>query len=214
MNRKPLVIIFIVIELLLFLLIHLFESNLEVELRYLTILLCFLFVMLVGTSYDGKLLKLAFIITLIADLFLLVIDDYYLIGVSVFCFVQFIYAYRLLNINKVKYKFRAMVYVVSILITEIIVKIVFEEMVDLLTIVTIIYFVTLINNIINSIFYFKCNYLFSVGLILFGFCDVFVGLSNLNNYISFDYDFTIDFAWLFYIPSQVLIALSVKKLHK
>lgn len=214
MKIEKITITFILLEFLLYLLIHLFKIDNRMGLRYLSIVLCLLYVMIMSQSKDSKHLKVAFIFTLIADLFLLVLDDYYLYGVIVFCFAQFIYSYRLLKVNEMKRNLRIVIQVMSIIIVQIIVKIMLSAQFDLLAVVTIIYFVSLLNNIVNSIVFTKINPIFSAGLILFGLCDIFVGLNNLGSYIDFRFSTVLDYPWIFYIPSQVLIALSVDRNKK
>lgn len=209
MNNK-IKYIFILIELILYLIIHVFASEYLISLRYITIILCFIVLWFERNSYDNRLLKISFLITLVADLFLFVIDNYYEVGVTIFIFAQLIYGYRLLDNNKKYTKIFLSIYVLSVIMAEVIIKIILLDEFNYLTFVTVIYFVLLVNNIFNSIVFIKTNYIFAIGLILFGLCDIFVGLSNLDIY----YNYAIDFAWIFYIPSQVLIALSVNKNKK
>ncbi|MFA7367435.1 MAG: hypothetical protein WC008_03885, partial [Bacilli bacterium] len=64
---------------------------------------------------------------------------------------------------------------------------------------------------------FKANPLFALGLVLFVCCDIFVGLYNLSSYVQVGEIVNtintsgIDFAWGFYLPSQVLIVLSLNE---
>ena len=59
--------------------------------------------------------------------------------------------------------------------------------------------------------------LFAIGLTLFILCDTIIGLENLESYISLSSDSLIykminvgfNLAWVFYLPSQVLIALTI-----
>jgi hypothetical protein len=208
-NKKLVTLSFLVLEFLLFHLIHLNLTNFGVGLRYLSIVLCLIYVLIIGKTKDSKLIKIALVLTLCADLFLLIIDNYYCYGVSIFCFVQFIYTYRLLLINHSQRKLRVIIQIISIAAIEIGAKILLPDNFDLLALVTIIYFVSLLNNIVNSVVFAKMNPLFSLGLVLFGLCDIFVGLSNLGTYVDFSFFTSLDLAWLFYIPSQVLLALSI-----
>ena len=57
----------------------------------------------------------------------------------------------------------------------------------------------------------KINYiLVMVGLIFFALCDVNVMLFNLQQYTGASFEFPAAFAliWIFYLPSQVLLAIS------
>ena len=75
---------------LIFLSLDLFrpDSGWDIPIKYLSILLCFCFVLWAGQGRDGLLMKIALGFTLLADLFLLVLDRWYLAGVACFCVVQ------------------------------------------------------------------------------------------------------------------------------
>ena len=71
-------------------------------------------------------------------------------------------------------------------------------------------------NMIDSWIGGKKYLLLSIGLVLFIGCDVSVGFNNLSSYISYSskfIDYMVDFSqlgmWLFYVPSQALITLSM-----
>lgn len=213
MKSNKLTKVFIVLETILYLLIHLEIVAWGVGLRYVTIVLCFLFVLLFTRGLDSNLLKIAFFFTIVADFFLLVIDKYYIFGLLAFVFGQIIYAYRLLLNNPIQIKKRILFYIITIIFAELIFILIFRDKVDFLMVISLMYFMILLNNVINSFIFFKNNYLFALGLILFLLCDIFVGLYNIELYLDFTLFLKLDLAWIFYIPSQVLIALSAKTKH-
>lgn len=93
-----------------------------------------------------------------------------------------------------------------------------------LLIASVIYFIGLLTNTIRAIIaaLIRNNdngmVLFAVGLVLFLLCDINVGLFNLTQFITIPQDIytVIDYIssllmWIFYAPSQALIALSIGK---
>lgn len=209
--------LFITLEALCYLLIlFVVNGKLGVGLRYLSILMCFIYVMMHASSKEHKLLSLAFLLTLIADLFLLIIADYYAIGVGVFIFVQVIYSYRLNARNeKARYIYEAIA--LGIIINELLAWGFLKDSFDLVVFLTLFYFTLLLSNVFISFTQFKKRPVFALGLLLFLFCDIAVGLSNFSDYeissklVQTILELPLDLAWFFYIPSQVCIALSIKK---
>ena len=105
----------------------------------------------------------------------------------------------------------------SILII-IITFIVLKENTDFLSVISTFYYINLIINIIYAFKQKNQSLLFPIGLLLFACCDLQVGLNVLNSsYINIENNPIISFivnppfnlAWLFYVPSQTLIALSI-----
>jgi hypothetical protein len=92
--------------------------------------------------------------------------------------------------------------------------------IELLLIITIFYFVSIVMNVIDAVRLNRkvnttANKLFAYGMILFLLCDINVGIFNLSNFVTINnkffislYDFTTIGMWMFYLPAQVLIALS------
>jgi hypothetical protein len=88
---------------------------------------------------------------------------------------------------------------------------------NFLSFISCFYFANLLSSIILSFAYGKSK-IFSAGLLLFALCDLFVGLSVLtNDYLAMDSGSILyrianppfNAVWLFYIPSQTLIVLSL-----
>lgn len=86
---------------------------------------------------------------------------------------------------------------------------------DALSIISVIYYTELVLNLVFSLFDKELR-LFSVGLFLFALCDLSIGLKNLSDYFAFAGELSrffkttkLNFAWIFYLPSQVLISLSL-----
>jgi len=83
-----------------------------------------------------------------------------------------------------------------------------------------VYYVNLLVNIIESFICFKAEKLFAVGLVFFVLCDTVIGLqAAAGSYLPISEESLIykiifmDFflSWFFYLPSQVLIAMSTNQ---
>lgn len=183
-------IIFVIIELLLLIMANLFD-NVEKEFKFLAINLCFLYAM---TFPGNKLLKISFLLTNIADLFLFVRDDHYEVGVFLFILVQFIYFLHLGVIKLPHYE-------KTLIIILLLLGFIYNELIYLV----LIYGVFSLVNVIFGIVNIKKNPLFILGITFLLICDIFVGLNNLGVQNASQV------AWYFYIPSQGLIALSIDK---
>lgn len=170
-----------------------FFSNIDSKyIKYLGIIYCLLYCLI----NRKKFAILSFSFTLLADYFLLIRNNNYPIGIFFFIIVQIIYAiYLYKNECKLFLIYRILIPLVLILILR---------TNDLTTTLALIYFPQLVLNALSSLKN-KNQRLLSLGLILFIGCDICVGLHNI-----YEYNKLIAIGqWLFYLPSQVLIALSI-----
>lgn len=168
----------------------------SIYIKYLGIMLCFLFALLNRKRY----ISITLLFTLISDYFLLIRNDNYLVGIISFIIVQFIYFLYLENNNCKKYiKIRIFIYFLIVIVS------IFFKL-NILYCLTLLYFSTLITNTISS-YTNKDLIIFSYGLTLFIGCDICVGLFNILP-IGKIYMIVSLLMWVFYLPSQVLIALS------
>lgn len=218
MNNKIKYIIFsfIIIEAILYLLFLSIDfMNFKIGdssiYRYLTVIITFLFSVIIlfinkkenENIIDNILLSLALLFTLLADFFLLVIYKYIELGVSLFIIAHLFHFMRIIFINK---KILYSIFL-RILIPIIIIIILFiARFISLLNVLVSIYLAQLIMNFIDNLtIYIKVKdykyLLLSIGFFLFICCDICVGLYNLKDIMG-------EFIWIFYTPSQVLIALS------
>lgn len=110
--------------------------------------------------------------------------------------------------------------IVLILLVEGIAVLVLKEKTDALALISVCYYANLILNIVAAFRQFRRDLVFPIALVLFLLCDTVIGLqvaaggylpigedSWLHRLIFMDFNL----AWFFYLPSQVLIALSSKK---
>lgn len=188
-------------------------------LKYAGVLLCLAtavsMIFLTREEKDAIILTGALIATAISDLFILVINDFYEIGLVTFIITQSVYFFRLYRGRKRAYislfaRFAAMGVLLGIMVPK--------SGMNLLLIEVCVYIVMLAGNCIDA--WIICtksikNLLFAIGITLFLCCDICVGLDNagmlhielaagLKNFVG-------PAIWAFYLPSQVLIVLSVNK---
>lgn len=216
-----LILIFLLVEFILgyFAQTSIYKDYVRFTIVSLGFVFCFLFI---KKDWIYITTQLALLFTLIADYFLVILDDYYLIAMLAFLPVQLLYSIRIFletnnkKINIIHFCIRIIFNLIAMVLPFIILK----ENVDGLSVVSVVYFCNLIlNAIFASINYKKYDFsfIFAIGLILFVFCDIFVGIMNLNDYFdiekgSFVYNVIysdINFSWVFYTPSQALLAISL-----
>jgi uncharacterized membrane protein YhhN len=138
-----------------------------------------------------------------------------------FLVAQTLYAIRLHKQNQC----RTLIWlrVVLIACAEAVTVVILKEKTDALAVISIAYYANLIVNIIASFTKFRSKRLLPIGFVLFLLCDTVIGLQAASGvylpisegsllhriiYVNFN------LAWFFYLPSQVLIALSSRKYHK
>jgi len=92
------------------------------------------------------------------------------------------------------------------------------DLTDILSIVSVLYYGNLVINMVFAFAQYKKSPLFAIGLLLFSFCDLCIGLDMLFNYylelpVAADmfYSDYHNLPWVFYQPSQTLIALSLTR---
>lgn len=186
-----------------FLILDLITPNSEIvtALKLAGILLCLIYTLLYSKSL---LLRFAFLLTVLADLFL-ALNNTSIAGVITFCFVQFAHFIRLKNAS-LKISIVLYLGVLLVLAASSLLKI------DAHYLLATIYCSTLIANIVLAK---KSDNMSFVGFLLFLCCDIMVAVSFLastgaiNSALHPVADYL---AWMFYLPSQVLIACAPAKL--
>lgn len=220
MTRKiPLeIIIFSLIQLILYVMIFTVGGDFV---RYLVIIFAFVFSLLfISREKNSYLTVGALAFTLIADLFLVMFDPArQLAGMIFFCGAQFFYAARVhfLIESKAAKNITLVLRTTAILTVQIVTVIVLGDAYDALSAVSMLYFTNIILSTVFAFIHFKKQPLYALGMLLFVFCDIFVGLSGaLGTYLPVSKGSIIykiahppfDAAWMFYAPSQTLIAIS------
>ena len=166
------------------------------------------------------LLQWGMFITVIADLCLVVLN-YYILGIIFFSMVQIIYSVRYtaerLNATLINFFIVFQFIIFSYLIVSIFIK-----EINILIPVSLFYSICLLTSVNKAIKAFNSNlypspnkYMIVFGMILFLLCDICVAISNITETLPSTADFIMRFQlvasfliWVFYLPSQLLLALS------
>ncbi len=218
---------FILAELFLSVMVHKIGGRANDFISVATVLLCCIFcVLFFKKSKDYLLVQAALFFTVMADVCLLIIQPRnQLLAMLFFLATQTCYFLRILKteekLRKIHLFLRTFVTLAALVLTVV----VLGEKTDLLSLVSLFYFANLGINVLWAFVDFKSSRFFAIGLLLFLLCDICIGLSVMNTaYIpvseeSFIYHIIhpgFNLAWCFYIPSQVLIVLSLaeKRLKK
>lgn len=222
MNRKKfdriLIALFLAAEGVLYYFILTAGGKTLVISEYASIVLCFLYAL----AYIGKknwLIQAGLLCTLGADLFLVVCSPLrQLPGMVCFLCAQGMYALWLHRNggSKPQLWIRLAMTGIAVLATLLVLR----KNTDALALVSLCYYAGLIVNLAVSFIRFSERRLLSVGFVLFLLCDTVIGLQMANgvyfpipegSVIDKILSLNINLAWLFYLPSQVLIALSSRK---
>ena len=218
MKKHIPILAFCAVELVLYGLILTTGGAALVASSYGAIILCFAFGLLHGKSGDRWLVAgLAF--TLLADWCLVVCAPIQqLWGMIFFLGTQSMYALRLhlQKPNRILLILRIALTAVAVGIAVVVLR----EKTDALALVSIGYYANLIMNIVAAFGNVRENKVFSLALVLFLLCDTVIGLqvaaggylpieegSLLHRILFMDFHLS----WFFYLPSQVLIALTAAK---
>lgn len=214
--KKIILTIYLVLQLTLYLLAVFIDNNLPTNvLEYSIIIINFLFVGYLTSIYktkDSLITLLALLFTLVADTFLVLLGNHLTIAMISFSIVQIFYFYKIKNINQIKLIKKDLIRLVTIALVILVIFIISIKNLDLLILFTAFYFLMLLFNFIDSLKTFKKYPSFSIGLLLFILCDIFVGLGFLQ--ISLPVSIPFDLVWFFYAPSQVLLATSILFINK
>lgn len=166
-------------------------------LKYGGVLLCLAFTLTAAFFGGDRLTAPALALTAAADWFLLVRNDHLMVGVALFLAVQTLYLLRLRRAGAPQafWLRGGLALLAGVVLYQL-------NMATPLNLLAGLYFSQLLSNSILA--WTTKNRLFAAGLTLFVGCDVCVGLFNWGLCLPF----TSVGMWLFYLPSQVLIALS------
>lgn len=216
--------IFVLIELILGTIMYLPMGNKYVSYSIIVLacLFCFLFA---EKTKSYVFTQIALIFTSCADFFLVCLDaSNQLAGMIFFLGTQTSYFLRIYfeeKRTKIK-KFHLIARICTSILVLVATCLVLGNNTDAVALITMLYFANLIINSIFAFVNFKTSPLMAIGLVFFIFCDIFVGLSSIEPYFTISegtllYNIInpgINMAWIFYVPSQILLALSPMKIKK
>lgn len=195
------------------------NTTLLYKIKYISILLCFIISLLANNEEnirDTRLLQIGLFFTTIADLFLVILENYYL-GVITFTIVQIIYIARYSTRDiKSTYKKLSIIFI-SIFSIYFVISKLFLNIEFVLIPLGLFYAICLFISTIKSIkisrdsSYLNPNkYMLAWGMVLFLLCDVNIVVSyilKMNNLLILS-NLSSDLIWIFYLPSQVLLSIS------
>lgn len=224
MNRKwtiACITIFCAVELALLVAVLACSGAVVPPLQFSAIALAFAFSLIFISFKDKKfIVQLALLFTVIADIFLVLVEPRNQgLAMTSFSLTQILYFVRLLmNEERKKVRLANLISrICAIVLVMTVTLIVLGGKADYVALISMFYFTNLIMNMIFAFIGFKRNPLFAIGLLLFMFCDIFIGLQcAIGVYIDVDPSSIIyklafspfNWAWLFYIPSQTLLSIS------
>ena len=173
--------------------------------KYTGILLCLLYSIYCAFRGGDRLVPAALLLTALADSLLLVLDRYYALGTGIFLGVQILYLLR------IRRPTGRSLWLLRVLIPLAAAAVLYGlSMLTPLNLLAGLYFSQLLVNTIaawsrNS----RSMRYFAAGLTLFVGCDLCVAIRNAGTLFPLPMrSFARVGMWLFYLPSQVLIALS------
>ena len=172
--------------------------------KYGTIVLCFLFAAYQAARGGDRLTAAALAFTLGADAFLLLLDRYYPLGIGLFCIAHLFYRGRICRAGGGAHPCFLLLPALCGLLAALA-----RWGAD--TAMAAVYALLLAGNVYLS---WSClrsrsGRLLCAGLTLLLCCDVCVGLHNLSGPLPGAISAFADFGmWLFYLPSQLCVALS------
>ncbi len=211
-------LIFLTLEIALFPKVQESTSDVWSYTAYLSVIVVVLFALFAcRCKGEEHLVRLGLLLTLVADYFLVIEDNSHLLGVETFLLVQLAYFVYLL-FREERASVRLANFLTRILLCAVLLSaayIILGEETDTLSLVSVVYYANLLANIVFAFMCGRKERIFAIGLALFALCDLCVGIESLAYFYlntdisSFFYNDRLNLSWLFYQPSQVLIALSL-----
>lgn len=224
----PACALFIAAEIYLSYLIQISAGDGVILPQYISVILACLFCFIsIEKTKTYFLTQGALIATVCADYFLIYVPErQQLYGMLCFSVAQLLYFLRIYLDDESKKRKKAHLilrFAVSVLGIAATILVLGEKS-DAVALVSVFYYANLVLNLIFSFIQFKSSKLLAIGLLCFLLCDTVIGLANIGPYFQIEEDSFIaklldpgfDPAWMFYVPSQALLAMSVlpKKFRK
>lgn len=214
-QKELLITCFLAVEGVLYGLLLFAGGQVSVISSYLSIVCCFLISLIWGRK-TAPLITAGLAFTVAADFCLVLCSPIQqLWGMIFFLGAQSLYAAKLHW--KQQNKPLLLLRLGLIALGEIAAILILKNKLDALAVISVCYYANLIANIITAFSQWKINKLLPMGLAAFILCDTIIGLqvaagsylpipqgSWLHQILFVDFNL----AWFFYLPSQVMIALS------
>lgn len=223
--KLPTAISFLVCELVLGILVQTTHGKVNMVISYACVVLACLFMLLFfERNISYYLTQLGLICTVMADLFLVVLSPIKQLPAMIFFLVTQICYFLRLYLNEESTKKRRVHLIVrisAVLFAIVITIAVLRDKTDPLSLVSLFYYANLIVNIIVAFTQLKSQILLAIGLLLFLLCDTLIGLDVMassyipvseGSFIHLLLNVDFNLAWIFYVPSQALIGISLLKL--
>lgn len=218
--EKIYIFLFLLLELSVFPTVFMRHEAFHSVLYYGAIVLCFLTsLVLLRAKRASVFTSAALLFTAVADFFLILLGTGKLIAMCAFTLTQIFYCLRTLLVAETRKEriCNVAVRLCGSALAALAVYIVLKEEAEPLFVISLVYYVNLLTNIVFAFLHFKKHRLFAIGLLLFALCDALIGLSFVEdifalpegNFISQLWSLPVHLESMFYQPSQVFLALSV-----
>ena len=210
---------FVIIEITLGIIIQTPKSNNYIQ--YFAIALACVFCSIFFEKSKSYLFtQIALICTAFADFFLVYLFPIeqlngmiFFAGTQIAYFLRIYFEEQNAKIRKIHLITRIIASIVALVATFIVLK----ESTDALALVSIFYYANLILNIVFAFVNFKNAQILAIGLVFFAICDTFVGFASIGPYMTLSegsliykiLNSGVNVAWIFYVPSQMLLAISL-----
>ena len=219
---KPVALAFVLTEFVLGVLVQLIGGDIKRILCFSSVALSLVFsIIILNKSSERVTTSLALLFTVVSDVFLVLCSPpKRIVAMLSFSAVQICYFLRLyLNTNEKREKTRHLaIRCLLIFAFMLACALVLWDGCDALSLISVFYFANLLTNLIVAFLKKGESILFPLGLLCFALCDLFVGFSVMSElYFEFAegtifYNLAnppLDLVWIFYVPSQTLIPLSL-----
>ena len=219
--RTAAVSLFVAVEATLGVLLQTVPGRAADACRFGSVILCCLFCLLfMQKSYLYLLTQLGLVCTVGADYFLVWSQPMVQLPAMLFFLVaQSAYAARLHLMDPSRARRRVQGWTILALgaVVLVITRLVLGTNTDALAVVSMLYYTVLVLNVVFAMTRIRSNPLLAIGLVLFLCCDTVIGLDMMDAYLPIPSDALLyrvihpgfDLAWACYLPSQVLITLSL-----
>ena len=192
-------IAFLTVETLLYLSFLFLDLRTGVDSKWLKFA-SILMVALISFQLNDKIVTAALCLTASADVFLLVLDQWYIVGLLLFCIVHLLYSLHLHSQKMLSMQ-------IVLLIFSAILVLAYRRMEPL----AVGYITVFLLNLFHAASFAirakgRQTFLFAFGLLLFFCCDLCVGYYNIGEGAL--WEFSRIAMWGFYLPGQVMILLS------